>query len=111
MSLVHCRISPRSCQQRFDRAHEAACQCFEAEKSSLRRGGFGAALRQFRGGGGLLGGLEQKFQQCYTDNGYRFPQEKLDAVREAIRDSILDVFMGRSGIPPELKYTLQVPYF
>jgi len=91
------KISDTKCRDRFDKVHEAACQCVHDGKSSMMN-----ASRII-----LSGQLEKEFKKCHEDNNVPYPQEKVDQVKKTVMEVAAEI-LAHHQLPAEVKKTLHV---
>lgn len=74
-------IRDGTCKSRYERVHSAACVCVDRE---IRQ-------KTFFIQGNLLkfaNDLSDRYRQCHDENGVRFPQEKMDRMKNAINEAL-----------------------
>jgi len=98
------KIPDSKCRNRFDKVHEAACQCVRDAKTGS---GAGDKIAQNATRMLMSGQLEKQFKKCHDDNGVPYPQEKVDKVKQTIMEVAAEV-MSHHKIPDEVKNTLHV---
>jgi len=98
------KISDSKCRDRFDKVHEAACQCVRDAKTGS---GAGDKIVQNATRSLMSGALEKQFKKCHEDNGVPYPQEKVDKVKQTVMEVAAEI-MAHHQMPEEVKKTLHV---
>jgi len=93
------KISDSKCKNRFDKVHEAACQCARDVKTGHTTMNMSNII--------LSGQLEKQFKKCHEDNNVPYPQEKVDKVKKTIMEVAAEV-LSHHQLPSEVKNTLHV---
>jgi len=96
------KIPDSKCRDRFDKVHEAACQCVRDAKSGHDSTSMMNASRIILGGQ-----LEKQFKKCHDDNNVPYPQDKVDKVKKTIMEVAAEI-LAHHQLPAAVKNTLHV---